>query len=175
VLYGKEEHLQKLKPFLGGGGANTNIRYQGSDFQEPPAKFEAGNLNCASIIGAGVAVDYLQSMGLDRIKDHECKLNKLLTEELNDLDNLFILGPEDTLLRGGILNFYIKGVNPHDIAISIEELENILVRSGTLCAHSWFNEHLKDGVVSISFYFYNTIEEVGIFAECLKKLIRDFS
>ncbi len=174
VLYGKEELLEKLKPFLSGAGANTNISYQSSDFQGPPAKFEAGNLNCASIIGAGVAVDYLQSIGQDNIRNHECMLNKLMTEELDELNNLSILGPADPNLRGGVLNFFVKDVNPHDIAISIEELGNILVRSGTLCAHSWFKEHLKDGVLSISFYIYNTPDEVDIFMECLKKLLKEF-
>lgn len=175
ILYGKEKLLVDLDPFLGGGGANTNITYTDSDYQDPPAKFEAGNQNCANIIGAGSAVDYLNSIGLENIKEHEYTLNKLLTEELNDVENLDIVGPSDPKLRGGMFNFNINNINPHDIAISLEELGNILVRSGILCSQPWINEHIKAGVVSILFYLYNSTEEVDFLAESLKKIIKDFS
>jgi cysteine desulfurase/selenocysteine lyase len=175
ILYGKEELLFDLKPFLGGGGANTDITYTDSEYQKPPAKFEAGNLNCANIIGAGSAVDYLNSIGLDNIKKHEYTLNKLLTEEFAGIDNLAIIGPDDPKLRGGMFNFNLKGINPHDVAISLEELGNILVRSGILCSQPWIYDHMKAGAVSILFYLYNSIEEVEFLAETLKKLIKDFS
>jgi cysteine desulfurase/selenocysteine lyase len=95
-------------------------------YQKPPAKFEAGTQNSASIIGAGAAVDYLNSMGIDNIRDHLIKLNKILTDELGELEQVEILGPIDPESRGGIFNFNISQVNPHDVALSLEELGSIL-------------------------------------------------
>jgi cysteine desulfurase/selenocysteine lyase len=174
VLYGKFNLLEKLQPFLGGSGATDNITYEGSNYQGPPAKFEAGTQNSASIIGAGATIDYLNSIGISNIKEHLFGLNKLLTDELGELDKIEILGPNDPKLRGGIFNFNIKDVNPHDVSISLEDLGRILVRSGHLCAHSWFNQYMKDGAVSVSFYIYNTTKEAEYFISILKQLIKDF-
>jgi cysteine desulfurase/selenocysteine lyase len=174
VLYGKEELLADLTSFLGGGGANTNIDYGHSQYQGPPAKYEAGSQNCASIIGAGAAVDYLKVLGLENIREHEIRLNELLTEKLDEISGVTIVGPWEPKDRGGMVNFNIEGLNPHDIAISIEEMGNILVRSGNLCAHSYINEHMKGGAVSVLFYIYNTLDEVGYLVKTIKELIEGF-
>jgi cysteine desulfurase/selenocysteine lyase len=174
VLYSKQDILEKLPALLGGSGATKNITFHSSEYQGPPAKFEAGSQNCASIIGAGTTIDYLNSIGFDNISEHLYRLNKLLTQELGELEKIEILGPEDPKMRGGIFNFNITDVNPHDIAISIEELGSVLVRSGHLCAHAWFSQYMKDGAVSVSLYVYNTAEEVESLVSILKQLIRDF-
>jgi cysteine desulfurase/selenocysteine lyase len=174
VLYGKEGLLNQLEPYMGGGGANTDITYKSSTFQGPPAKFEAGSQNCAGIIGAGAAVEYLQTIGLDNIKNHLYQLNKQLTDDLIGLENISILGPQDPRLRSGMFNFNITDINPHDIAISLEELGGILVRSGHLCAHSWFEDRNSNGTVSVSLYIYNSDDEIEQFTSILKKLITEF-
>ena len=171
ILYGKQELLKKIDPLITGGGTVEDTTYKNFKFLPPPQRFEAGLQNYAGIIGAGAAVDYITAIGLDEIESHEYKLNKLMTASLKDETRINIIGPEDPKLRCGILGFNIQNMDSHDAALALDECANIMIRSGMLCMHSWFNAHKINGCARASVYLYNTEEEVMVFVENVKKLI----
>jgi cysteine desulfurase/selenocysteine lyase len=165
VLYGKYSLLSEMDPFLVGGETVSSSTYEKGEYLPAPEKFEAGLQDYAGIIGLGVALNYIQKTGFEAIQKQELILNSALTEELKNRAGISIIGPEDAALRGGILSFYKKGVDPHQIAIMLDQMANIEVRSGQHCVHSWFHTHQLTGSVRVSFSFYNTLEEVHTFLE----------
>ncbi|MCE8422932.1 MAG: aminotransferase class V-fold PLP-dependent enzyme [Candidatus Methanoperedens sp.] len=178
VLYGKHHLLEELAPFIVGGDTVIDTTYDGAKFLPPPEKFEAGLQNYAGIIGAGAAVDYLNKVGLINIEKHEEKLNRIITQGIKDIPGLSIIGPQDPHLRGGIISFTVefsKGGDAHDIAIVLDETENIAVRSGAFCVHSWFNYHKCEAAVRASLYLYNTEDEARKFVDVLGKTIALFN
>jgi len=170
VLYGKFELLKQLKPFMVGGDTVKTTTYTSAEFLLPPEKFEAGLQNYAGAIGLGTAAEYLQKIGLENIEKHEIELNKFITEEISKIPGVKILGPQNPELRGGIISFVVEGMDMHYIAQLLDNLENIAVRSGQHCVHSWFNANNVPGSVRASLYFYNTKEEAKIFIDTLKKI-----
>jgi cysteine desulfurase/selenocysteine lyase len=162
--------LEDLNPFMLGGDTVSNSTYKSYQLLPPPARFEAGLQDYAGIIGFGAAAQYLQKIGLNTIEKYELQLNKMLTESISDIPGLSIIGPQDPALRSGILSFTIKGLDHHQIALLLDRMANIAVRSGQHCVHSWFNARGIKGSVRASLYFYNTNEEVKTFAETLKKI-----
>lgn len=172
ILYGKYHLLEKLEPFLVGGDTIEYSTYQDHKLLPPPKKFEAGLQNYAGIIGLGEAVKYLKQIGLKNIKKHESELNKFITEEITKIPQIKIIGPEDAVLRGGIVSFYIEGVDSHQVALILDESNNIMVRSGQHCVHSWFSAHGIKNSVRISLYFYNTFQETQILIENLNKIVK---
>jgi cysteine desulfurase / selenocysteine lyase len=170
VLYGKYKLLEKLSPFLVGGDTVANSTYETCEFLPVPEKFEAGLQDYAGIIGLGEAVRYLQAVGFDAIQKQELLLNQCLTEGTKEIPGLHFFGPADPALRGGIFTFYVDGIDSHRIAIMLDQMANICVRSGQHCVHSWFNQHHIKGSVRASVYFYNTLEEAEFFVENLKKI-----
>jgi len=169
VLYGKYDLLQKLDPYLGGGDTVQQTSYTESKFLAPPEKYEAGLQNYAGVIGTGAAVDYLVSKGIEEIHDHEKQLNIRATKGLLDL-GAKIIGPEDPALRSGIVSFNIPGLDPHDISMFVDDVANVMIRSGMHCVHSWFTSRGEKGSARASFYLYNTIEEIRIFLEAVEQL-----
>ncbi len=172
VLYGKYKLLEKLEPFLVGGDTVEYTTYKDHKFLHLPEKFEAGLQNYAGIIGLGAAVKYLEEVGLKNIAQQEYELNKFITQEMDKVPEIKIIGPHDPSLRSGITSFYVDGVDPHQIALILDESANIMIRSGQHCVHSWFNTHNIQGSARASFYFYNTLEEAEVFITNLQKTIR---
>lgn len=170
ILYGKQHLLERLDPFMVGGETVASSTYSDCQFLPVPEKFEAGLGNYAGIIGLGAALEYLQKIGFDTIQKQEAEINEYLSSELCTLPGLHILGPADARLRGSVFDFYIDGVDHHSVALMLDQMANIMVRSGQHCVHSWFNAHHIPGSVRASFYFYNTLEEAKIFVENLKKV-----
>jgi cysteine desulfurase/selenocysteine lyase len=170
VLYGKYSLLERLEPFLVGGDTVSTSTYDSCEFLPPPEKFEAGLQDYAGIIGFGAAVKYLDGIGFDAIQAQEHLLNEMITAELKDMPKLKIIGPQDSKQRGGIVSFYIEGIDSHRIALMLDQMANIMVRSGQHCVHSWFNAHQIKGSVRASLYFYNTLEEAQLFVNSLKKI-----
>ena len=170
VLYGKYALLEKLKQFMVGGNTVKNTTYETHEFLAPPAKFEAGLQNYAGAIGFGAAVEYLQKIGLDSIESHELELNKIVTSGISEIPGLKIIGPQNPELRSGIVSFVIDKMDNHYIAQMLDKLENIAIRSGQHCVHSWFNSKKLAGSARASLYLYNTKEEAKIFVETLKKI-----
>lgn len=171
VLYGKLKLLEKLDPFMVGGETVSLSTYTSQDFLPPPEKFEAGLQDYAGIIGLGEAVRYLEGIGFSEIEKQELELNSYITDKLQKIPGLKIIGPQDPELRSGIVSFYIDGVDHHQMALVLDSSANIMVRSGQHCVHSWFNHHKIPGSVRASLYFYNTIEEAEIFVKELNKVI----
>ncbi len=178
VLYGKHHLLEELAPFIVGGDTVSDSTYEGAKFLPPPEKFEAGLQNYAGIIGSGAAVDYVEKIGCLDIEKHEEKLNRIITEGIRDIPGLKIIGPQEPESRGGIISFTVefpKGGDAHDIAIVLDETENIAVRSGAFCVHSWFNYRKCEAAVRASLYIYNTGEEARKFVDALGKTIGLFA
>lgn len=170
VLYGKYKLLDQLSPFLVGGDTVANSTYDTCEFLPAPEKFEAGLQDYAGIIGLGAAAKYLQAIGFDFIQNQELLLNQAVDSGIKDIEGLHIIGPSDPVLRGGITTFYMDGINSHRIAIMLDQMANICVRSGQHCVHSWFNAHHLKGSVRASSYFYNTLQEAEFFVENLRKI-----
>lgn len=172
VLYGRYELLEKLSPFLVGGDTVSSSTYDSCEFLPPPEKFEAGLQDYAGIIGLGEAVSYLEKIGFADIQRQEYLLNRYITEELQKIPNLVILGPNDPKERSGIISFYISGKDHHQIALMLDASAKVMVRSGQHCVHSWFADRKIPGSVRASVYFYNTLEEAEVFIRELHKVLR---
>jgi cysteine desulfurase/selenocysteine lyase len=170
VLYGKYKLLDAMNPFMVGGDTVASSTYETCEFLPVPEKYEAGLQDYAGIIGLGEAARYLQSVGFDAIQKQELILNKIITEGTKDIPGLHLIGPADPTLRSGIFTFYVDGIDSHRIAIMLDQMANICVRSGQHCVHSWFNAKGIKGSVRASAYFYNTQEEAELFVENLKKI-----
>ena len=141
---------------------------------KPPSKFEAGLQDYAGVIGAAVAAEYVMNVGQENIHAHEVRLNEIITKGFKDVDGLKIIGPADPALRGGIASFNIEGMEPHDIAMILDEVANIMIRSGMHCVHSWFNAHNMRGSARASLYIYNTEEEAKLLVDTVKDVVKNF-
>jgi cysteine desulfurase/selenocysteine lyase len=170
VLYGKLKLLDQMSPFMVGGDTVATSTYDTCEFLPVPEKFEAGLQDFAGIIGLGEAARYLQAIGFDAINKQELLLNQAIDSGIRDLPGLHIIGPTDPALRCGITTFYIDSIDSHRIALMLDQMANVCVRSGQHCVHSWFNAHQIKGSVRASTYFYNNLEDVEIFVENLKKI-----
>jgi len=170
VLYGKYKLLEQIEPFMVGGDTVASSTYTTCEFLPPPEKFEAGLQDYAGMIGMGAAAKYLMEVGFEAIQKQETLLNEYVSAEIRDLPGLKLIGPPDPRLRGGIVNFYIEGIDSHRIALMLDQMAAIAIRSGQHCVHSWFNAHKITGSARASMYFYNTQEEAAIFVANLKKI-----
>lgn len=181
-LYGKMDLLKQLSPLVVGGetikdidlGSGEGCKECSFVFEDVPLRFEPGIQHYAGAIGFGAAVEYLSTIGMKNIEAHEKELSKALVEGLLEIPKLQIIGPKDWNKRGSLAAFFIEGMNPHDIAIMLDE-HNICVRSGMHCAYP-FHKFIKmpKGTARASLYFYNTKEEVKIFLEKLNNLSKTF-
>jgi cysteine desulfurase/selenocysteine lyase len=171
VLYGKYDLLKDLSPFIVGGDTVAETTYESSKFLDSPHRFEAGLQNYAGIMGSGAAVTYLMNVGMDNIQKHETKLNKIMTSKLNGIPQIHILGPKEPEARGGIVSFLVEDMDPHDLAMILDEVANIMIRSGMHCVHSWFKARGLNGSARASVYLYNIEEDVKIFGDTLEEVV----
>lgn len=171
VLYGKSELLKNLEPFMLGGGTVSDSSFEDFHLLDFPQKFEAGIQNYSGILGLGAAVDYLEKIGIEKIKKHEEALNSFLTERLEKFPETEIIGPADAKKRGSVITFNIKGKNAQEVAGLLNEA-GIMVRAGQFCVHSWFNSRKIKSAVRASLYFYNIMEEAEIFAKNMERIIK---
>jgi len=169
VLYGKKDLLKDLRTFIVGGGTVVDTTHYEAKFEELPQKFEAGLQNYAGIIGLGEAARYLMRIGRENVERHEVSLNRRITEGA-DFDKISLIGPKEPEKRGGIFSFNLGKTSAHEIAMMMDEMENICLRSGAHCVHSWFNDHGLEGSARASFYLYNTPEECDKFLDTLRKI-----
>lgn len=194
VLYGKKELLGQhrvVEPVMLGGGSVADATYDNYSLLASPQAFEAGIQDYPAQIASGVAVQYLQQIGMDRISVHGAELNRFLTEGLmsryGETDWFRIIGPQEAEKRGGILTFEVKRPNAVRIAEELSNKNNIMIRDGAFCVHSYFNRQFGTGwglpkahsehrmVYRVSFYFYNTLEECHIFLDTLDEIFRERS
>ena len=170
VLYGREELLEEMPPFLGGGDMIRRVEWDHSTWNDLPWKFEAGTPAIVEGIGLGAAVDYLTGIGMEAIAAHEHEVIAYAMERLSALPGLEIVGPP-AQHRGGVVAFTFRNIHPHDLA-HLLDLEGVAVRAGHHCAQPL---HKRLGLVATtraSFYLYNTKEEADRLAEALEKVAR---
>ena len=167
VLWARREHLQSMPPFLGGGEMIKEVSFDGTVFNDPPHKFEAGTPNIAGFIGLGAAVDYLQTIGLEHIEAREGELLAHLTEELQRIDGLRIFGTAPD--KAAVVSFLVEGAHAHDLA-TLLDLEGVAVRSGQHCAHPLLQFYGVAATCRASLSFYNTHGEIEHFIAALRKV-----
>lgn len=166
MLYGKEEWLNKLPPYQGGGEMISEVTFEKTTYADLPHKFEAGTPNVSGVIAFGVALDYMNSIGFDRIADYEKELLDYATKRLLDIEGLRIYGT--SAHKASVISFNIAGIHPYDIGAIIDKL-GIAVRTGHHCAQPVMDFYRIPGTVRASFAFYNTKEEIDVFVEAVKR------
>jgi cysteine desulfurase/selenocysteine lyase len=169
VLYGKKERLETLEPFFYGGDMIREVSYEKSTWADIPERFEGGTPNIAGAIGLGAAVDFIQSIGILNIIQHEVPLQEKLFEELNKIGGLKIIGPEFGEPRIGVVSFTLEGIHPHDIA-EILNRDNVCIRAGHHCAMPLMKKLNLFGTNRISIGVYNTEEDIEKCVAALQKV-----
>jgi len=165
-LYGKKELLEKIEPFMGGGEMISDVTFEKTTYAEIPHKFEAGTPNISGVIAFGVALDYMNSLGFENIRQYEDKLLKYATEKLKEIDGLIIYG--DVKNKTSVISFNILGIHSYDIG-SILDKYGVAVRTGQHCAQPIMDHFDIPGTVRVSLSFINTFEEIDILQEAIIK------
>lgn len=168
MIYGKESWLNKLPPYQGGGEMISEVTFEKTTFADLPHKFEAGTPNIAGVIAFGVALDYLNGIGLDKIAAYENDLLQYGTKKLQDIDKVVLYGTSQE--KAAVISFNIEGIHPYDIGSIIDKL-GIAVRTGHHCAQPIMDYYKIPGTIRASFSFYNTKQEIDMFLEALQRAI----
>ena len=158
VLYGREELLDKMPPFLTGGEMIESVTREGAVFAELPHKFEAGTVNAAGAVGLAAAIEYIQKIGFDAMQKQETLLVRRVMDGLKGVEHVRVLGSDDPENHTGIVSFVIDGVHPHDVS-EILAADGIAVRAGHHCAQPLIMHLGLPATTRASFMFYNTPEE----------------
>ena len=166
ILYGKEAWLNKLPPYQGGGEMIKEVTFEKTTYSELPHKFEAGTPNIAGGIVLGVAIDYLNKVGFENIQKQEKMLLHYGTEKLLEIEGLKIYGTAAE--KTSVISFNIDGIHPYDIGTIIDK-KGIAVRTGHHCAQPIMNFFEIPGTIRASFAFYNTVEEIDLMVDAIKK------
>ena len=195
VLYAKSELLEKMKPFLFGGDMIEYVYEQNATFAEVPTKYEAGTQNVEGAVGLSAAIDYLNNIGMDKVQTIEKELTKYALEELQKLAFVTIYGSGGTEntetfsdsnnvrsagwnnienKQVGVISFNVNGVHPHDVA-SVLDSENVCIRSGNHCAQPLLRYMGLESTCRVSFYIYNTKEDVDRLIDALYKTKKLFA
>jgi cysteine desulfurase/selenocysteine lyase len=167
VLWGRKELLDAMPPFIGGGEMIKEVRFEGTIFNDVPAKFEAGTPNIAGHVGLGAAVRYLSGIGMAEIQARESELLAYATEQLTIIDGLRIFGTAPD--KAAIISFAVEGAHAHDLA-TLLDLEGIAVRSGQHCAHPLMQFLGVSATCRASIAFYNTHEDIDALAAAIIKV-----
>ena len=169
VLWGREELLDSMPPFLGGGEMILDVRRDGFTPNELPHKFEAGTPPIAEIIGLGAAVDFLDSLGMENVRQHEIALTDYALRSLNDRygDEIVIHGPSDPLQRGGVISLEYRDVHPHDLSQVLDQ-RGICIRAGHHCAKPLMKELGVVATSRASLYLYNDESDVDALVDSLE-------
>ena len=173
VLYGKRELLNKMNPFLMGGDMIEYVHEQSTTFAPLPNKFEAGTQNVEGVVGLGAAIDYINSIGYDKIQEHDREIVEYAREKLLKLDYLDLYMTPNVENHSAVISFNIKGVHPHDVA-SILDSENVCVRSGNHCAQPLMRYLGIDSTCRASFYVYNTKDDIDRLVAGIEKAYKMF-
>ncbi|MCK8523651.1 cysteine desulfurase [Aquimarina sp. D1M17] len=166
MLYGKEEWLNKLPPYQGGGEMIDQVTFEKTTYAGLPHKFEAGTPNICGGIAFGVALDYMNSIGFDEIATYENELLEYGTKKLLEIEGLKIYGTSKH--KTSVISFNIADIHPYDIGTIVDKL-GIAVRTGHHCAQPIMDFYKIPGTIRASFSFYNTKEEIDALVEALKK------
>lgn len=168
ILYGKEEWLRRLPPYQGGGEMIAEVTFAKTTYADLPHKFEAGTPNICGGIAFGAAVDYMNNLGFEAISQYEDELFRYATQQLQRIDGLKIYGTAQH--KTSVISFNVGDIHPYDIGTILDKL-GIAVRTGHHCAQPIMDFYKIPGTVRASFSFYNTIAEVDLLTEGVKKAV----
>ena len=172
VLYGKEELLHKMPPYQGGGDMIESVTFEKTDFADPPQRFEAGTPNIAGVIGLGAAVDYVLSVGFDKIAAHEADVLSYATACLSGRNDIRIIGTSDE--KAGVLSFVVEGVHPHDVGTILDQ-EGVAVRTGHHCAQPVMDRFGVPSTVRASLGMYNGRDDIDALVGGLERVKEIFN
>ena len=164
VLWGRQELLSQMEPFLYGGSMIETVTMTDSTWAEAPKRFEAGVPNMAQAVGLSAALDYLDVVGLSKIHQWELHLTNLALKGLKEIDGVKVIGPQGLENRGGVISFTIAGLHPHDIGQVMDQY-GVAVRTGHHCAWPLIRKLGLTGTTRASFYLYNDESDVEVFLE----------
>ncbi|WP_010162121.1 cysteine desulfurase [Sphingomonas sp. PAMC 26617] len=170
VLWARPELLEAMPPYQGGGSMIDSVSFERTTYAPPPGRFEAGTPHIVGALGLHAAIDYVESIGLDRIHAHETALVTMTREALSQINSLTLFGPEDS---AGIVSFSIQGVHPHDIGTILDEAK-VAVRAGHHCAQPLMASLGVDATARASFGVYNTAADVEALVRGIERVTRIF-
>ncbi|MBN1233843.1 MAG: aminotransferase class V-fold PLP-dependent enzyme [Candidatus Coatesbacteria bacterium] len=170
LLYGKLNFLERLPSFLVGGETVIDTEYHSMTKANLPDRFEAGLQNYAGVIGMGAAIDYIEKYGREKINSYIKNISRKAFEKLSKIDKISLIGDPE----GGILTFSIRGMSSQEAARFLDESENIMVRAGKMCVHSFFNHFKHPEMLRISLAPYNNEAEINIANSAIEKIVKFF-
>jgi cysteine desulfurase/selenocysteine lyase len=171
VLYGRQEMLEAMPPFQGGGEMILNVEYQRSTWKHAPHRFEAGTPDISGAVGLHAAMDYLDKIGRPNIAQHDQELGAYAFAKLSGLRNIRLFGPN--IGRAGLVSFLLNGVHAHDVT-ELANQRGIALRGGHHCNQPLMRKLGVESTSRASFYFYNTTEEIDRFVEVVKEIQKFF-
>lgn len=169
VLYGKKELLEEMKPYQVGGGMVKSVKKDSARYEDTPHRFEAGTPNIAGAVGLKAAIEYLESIGLEKIHEHDLRVSRKIREGLKEIEKVEILSPEGAIL----VSFHSEKVHSHDLAEVLNQ-EGVAVRAGNHCAQPQHEEMNLPGTVRASPYLYNTKEDVEKLLDAVREAVKIF-
>ena len=174
ALYVRREILERMEPFLLGGEMVMQVWNDKATWNDLPMRFEAGTPNIADAIALGAAVDYLQDLGMDKVREHEVQLTKYGLEALREIEEIDVVGPSDPQLRGGVISFHNSDIHPHDLGTFLDR-QGVAIRTGHHCTMPLMRSLDLVATARASFYVYNTEEEVDMLVDGLRQALRYFT
>ncbi len=168
VLYGKRDRLEAMRPFLGGGGMVDQVSRDGATFNAVPYRFEAGTPSVADVAGLAAAIGFLESLGMENLHAHERKLTARALRAMEENDSISVYGPEDPAMRTGVISFNMTGVEPHALGRFLDS-RGVAIRAGDHCTQPLLRALGITATARVSFYLYNTIEEIDTFTSLLEE------
>ena len=172
VLFGKPELLESMEPFQSGGEMIEKVTMTHSTWNDIPWKFEAGTPNIAQAVGLGKAIDFLQNISMKKVEEHIGELTEYGMKNLSEINGVRIYNKKN--IHGGIISFNVDGVHPHDLAQFLDQ-DNIAIRTGHHCTQPIMKKLGISGTARISFYIYNTKEEIDKLCRCMKSTLNYFN
>jgi len=169
VLYGRAELLEAMPPFMGGGEMILEVWEDRAHYNEIPHRFEAGTPSIGDVVAFGAAIEYLEGLGMDAVREHERRLVAYALKRLEGEEDLKLFGPQDPELRGGVVSFNLRDVHPHDVG-TILDGEGIAIRAGHHCAQPLMRRYGISGTCRASFYVYTTEEEIDRLVPALARV-----
>ena len=169
VLYGKDKWLQEMPPYQGGGDMIDRVTLEGTTYNTPPHRFEAGTPNIAGVVALGKAIDYLAALDIDAAQAHEHALLQAASEIILSLPGFKIIGTAPN--KASVLSFYSQKAHPADLG-TLLDLEGVAIRTGHHCTQPLMEHFCVPATARASFAFYNTLEEVASFGQALHKALR---
>ena len=171
VLYGKENWLEQMPPYMGGGEMIKSVSFERTTYNDLPYKFEAGTPDYVAVTGLARALDYVTALGMDRIRDYEHELTQYALQRLGEIPGMRIFGPRQE--REAVISFLVGHIHHLDMGTLLDRL-GIAVRTGHHCAEPLMHRLGIEGTVRASFSFYNTREEVDALVDGILRVMKMF-